>query len=182
VVSLDPTTLDEVIDSVTTVATAAAVPGRGQTVAEALRRRLDDVRRLTGPVDRRPVIELEWSDPPYLGGHWVPEMVERAGGVALLSVAGAPSPRVTWADIDGAGAEVLVFSPCGYGLTQAVAEAHTFLERPETAAVRAVWALDGSAYFSRPGPRVVDGVELLAWVLHPQLVPAPPPGRATRLR
>jgi iron complex transport system substrate-binding protein len=182
VLSLDPATLDEVIDTVTAVAEAAGVPGRGEDVTGSLRTRLDVVRRLTSDAERRRVLELEWSDPPYLGGHWVPDMVAAAGATALLSVAGVPSARVTWDDIGRAPAETVVFSPCGYGLAEAVAEGEALLDRPQLASAGAVWALDGSAYFSRPGPRVVDGVELLAWVLHPQLVPAPPPGRATRLR
>jgi len=109
-------------------------------------------------------------------------MVEAAAGTVLLARPGEPSPRVSWEEIAGAGAEVVMVAPCGYGLAEARAEALTLLDRPELASVPEVWALDGSAYFSRPGPRVVDGVELLASVLHPGLVPAPPAGRAARLR
>jgi iron complex transport system substrate-binding protein len=109
-------------------------------------------------------------------------MVAAAGGKALLSRRGQPSPRVTWEAIGGADAEVVVVAPCGYGLAEAVAEGARLVGRPEIAGAGEVWALDGSAYFSRPGPRVVDGVELLASVLHPERVPPPPPGRARRLR
>ncbi len=182
VVSLDPETLPGVIDAVTEVAAAAGVPDRGRDLAVSLRSRVDEVRRLTAGLRRRRVLELEWSDPPYVGGHWVPEMVEAAGGTVLLSVSGRPSPRVTWDEIGWAGADVVVVAPCGYGLDEAVAAGRGLLERPEMAGAGEVWALDGSAFFSRPGPRVVDGVELLAWILHPGSVPTPPPGRARRLR
>jgi iron complex transport system substrate-binding protein len=181
VLSLDPSTLSEVVAAVTSVAEAAGVPGRGRALAAGLTARVDRVRRLTSGGPRRRVLELEWSDPPYLGGHWVPDMVEAAGGTVLLSRSGRPSPRVTWEAIGRAGAEVVVFAPCGYGLAEAVAEGVGLLGRAEIAGAGEVWAVDGSAYFSRPGPRVVDGVELLASVLHPERVPAPPPGRARRL-
>src|SRR5580692_3073595 len=121
---------------------------------------MDVVRSLVSGVARRRVLELEWSDPPYLGGHWVPDMVAAAGGTMLLAPTGEPSMRVTWEAIAGAVADIVIFAPCGYGLDEAVAEGPDLLARPEIAGVGEVWALDGSAYFSRPGPRVVDGVEL----------------------
>jgi iron complex transport system substrate-binding protein len=182
VLSLDPSTLDDVLATVGVVAAAAGVAERGREVTAGLRDRLAAVRRATAALERRRVLELEWSDPPYLGGHWVPEMVAAAGGTALLAAPGRPSPRVTWEAVAGARPEVVVFAPCGYGLAQAVAEGEALVDRPELASAREVWALDGSAYFSRPGPRVVDGIETLAWVLHGPSVPAPPPGRAQRLR
>ncbi len=182
VLSLDPSTLDDVLGAVAAVAEAAGVAERGRALVESLRARIAEVRRLTAGADRRRVLELEWSDPPYVGGHWVPDMVEAAGATALLSRPGVPSARLTWDSVAGAGADVVVFAPCGYGLADAVAEGEALLGRPEIKDVAEVWALDGSAYFSRPGPRVVDGVELLASVLHPQLVPPSPAGRALRLR
>jgi iron complex transport system substrate-binding protein len=182
VLSLDPSTLDDVIAAVAVVAAAAGVTERGEEVTAGLRDRLAAVRRATAALPRRRVLELEWSDPPYLGGHWVPEMVAAAGGTALLSAPGLPSPRVTWEAIAGAEPEVVVFAPCGYGLAAAVAEGEALMDRPQLASAAEIWALDGSAYFSRPGPRVVDGIEALAWVLHQASVPAPPPGRVQRLR
>jgi iron complex transport system substrate-binding protein len=182
VLSLDPSTLEDVLGAVSAVADAAGVPDRGRDLVRNLTDRVDEVRRLTAGRGRRRVLELEWSDPPYLGGHWVPEMVEAAGGTVLLAAPGRPSARVTWEDVARSGAEVVVFAPCGYDLAAATAEGAELLDRAEIADAGEVWALDGSAYFSRPGPRVVDGVELLAWVLHPQRLPAPPPGRARRLR
>jgi len=182
VLSLDPSTLDEVLAAVTSVAEAAGVAEHGRRYVATLRGRLDRIRRLTAGAERRRVLELEWSDPPFVGGHWVPDMVAAAGGDVLLSRTGVPSVPLTWEQIAGAGADVVVFAPCGYGLAEAVAEGEGLLGRPEMASVGEVWAVDGGAYFSRPGPRVVDGVELLASVLHPRLVPPPPPGRARRLR
>src|SRR5580692_2702078 len=105
---------------------------------------MDVVRSLVSGVARRRVLELEWSDPPYLGGHWVPEMVAAAGGTALLAGPGQPSPRVTWEAIAGAEPEVVVFAPCGYGLAEAVAEGEALMDRPELASAGQVWALDGS--------------------------------------
>ena len=147
-----------------------------------LRARMTEVRKAVAGVPRRRVLALEWSDPPYQGGHWVPDMVDAAGGESLLAEAGERSRRLEWEEVVGAAPEVMVFIPCGYGLDEAVAEAPTLLERPELDDVPEVWALDGSAYFSRPGPRVVDGVELLAGVLHPGRGAPPHPQRATRVR
>jgi iron complex transport system substrate-binding protein len=182
VVSLDPFTLGDVIAAVTTVAAAAGCPGRGRALADALSDRVAAVRRRTIDAPPRRVLELEWSDPPFLGGHWVPEMVTTAGGTVLLAPAGEPSRAVTWDDIAGSHPEVVLFAPCGYGLAEAVAEGGGLLDRPELDGADQIWALDGSAYFSRPGPRVVDGVELVAWILHPDRSPVAPPGRAERLR
>jgi iron complex transport system substrate-binding protein len=182
VLSIDPSTLDDVLKAVTLVAEAAGVAGRGEALAASLTSRVDQVRRLTAGAAPRRVLELEWSDPPYLGGHWVPDMVAAAGGTALLALPGWPSPRVTWDQIAGLRIDLVAFAPCGYGLAEAVAEGAELLDRSELSGVAEIWALDGSSYFSRPGPRVVDGVELLASVLHPGLVPVPPPGRAERLR
>jgi len=182
VVSLDPRHLDEVIAGVTAVAEAAGVGERGRAVAAGLEARLAAVGERVAGARRRRVVELEWSDPPYLGGHWVPEMVAAAGGMCVGASPGAPSAPVSWAAVGRAEAEVVVFAPCGYGLAEAVAEGEALLGRPELAAAAEVWAADGSAYFSRPGPRVVDGVELLAAMLHPECAGPTVEAGATRLR
>jgi iron complex transport system substrate-binding protein len=128
------------------------------------------------------VFALEWGDPPFNGGHWVPEMLQVAGAEALLACPGAPSVRVTWAQIAAAAPQIVVFMPCGYDLQAAVEEAsRTLLQRPELAGAEAIVAIDASAYCSRPGPRLVDGVEILAAALHPGQLPPPPAGTAVRL-
>jgi iron complex transport system substrate-binding protein len=110
---------------------------------------------------------LEWSDPPFSGGHWVPDMVEAAGGVPVLAVGGAASRRLTWQEIVSEPIDITLFMPCGFDLDGAVAQATTLLSRPGAAGLGSIFAVDANAYFSRPGPRVVDGVELLADLLHP---------------
>ena len=122
---------------------------------------------------------VEWTDPPYVAGHWVPELVEIAGGRELLGIAGTPSARTTWEAIRDHAPEIVVIAPCGFGLARTVAEA-----TPErvaewlagTPALRdgCVWAIDANAYLSRPGPRIVDGAELLAGILHPGHATTPP--------
>lgn len=129
---------------------------------------------------------LEWLDPPFVGGHWIPEMVRLAGGTNLLNEPGRPSRVVTWAEVERASPEVVVFMPCGYDLEAAAIEGHELARLAELAGLAAartgnLFAVDATSYFSRPGPRLVDGVEALAWALHPGAFPAPPPGRIVRL-
>ena len=152
-----------------------------------LRRRIDAVRARANRLPTIRTLCLEWSDPPYAGGHWIPEMTEIAGGANLLNGPGEPSRTVAWREVAVAGPEVIVFMPCGYYLEEAEEEANTFLEHPEfadTAAARNgnVYAVDATSYFSRPGPRIVDGLEILAWAVHPDFYPAPPEGTVARLR
>jgi iron complex transport system substrate-binding protein len=167
VVSLDPSSLDEVIECLVTVGRATGTYGRALHLAAELRRRLDDVRGVVAGRPRPRTLALEWSDPPFNGGHWVPEMIEMAGGEAVLGCPHTPSVRVEWEAIAEAAAEVVVFMPCGYDLEQAAEEGKGLLDRPELASAAAVFAVDASSFFSRPGPRLVDGVEALASVLHP---------------
>jgi len=157
------------------------VGGRADDVVAALERRLQAVRSAVAGLERPRAFALEWSDPPFNGGHWVPEMIEAAGGTPVLANAGASSVRVAWEDIVGAAPEVVVFMPCGYDLAAAVDEARrTLLGRAELPGGLVVVHAD--AYFSRPGPRLVDGVEALAAALHAGAVPEPPDGAFMRLR
>ena len=182
VVSLDPSSLDEVLDGVLQVGKAAGAEQRAEEVVTGLRERLASVQAAVEGLTRPRVFALEWGDPPFNGGHWVPEMLQVAGAEAVLASPGAPSVRVTWAQIQAAAPQVVVFMPCGYDLQAAVDEAsRTLLARPELAGVEAVIAVDASAFFSRPGPRLVDGVEILAAALHPGWLPPPPAGTAVRL-
>jgi iron complex transport system substrate-binding protein len=182
VISLDPSSLDEVLESVLQVGKAAGVSERAEEVVAGLRERLASVRAAVDGLERPRVFALEWGDPPFNGGHWVPEMLQVAGGEPVLACPGAPSVRVTWAQIAVVAPQVVVFMPCGYGLQAAVEEARrSLLGRLELAGAEAIVAVDASAYCSRPGPRLVDGVEILAAALHPGRLPPPPAGTAVRL-
>jgi iron complex transport system substrate-binding protein len=183
VISLDPSSLGEVLEGVLQVGKAAGVQQRAQEVVAGLRERLGGVQAVVAGLERPRVFALEWGDPPFNGGHWVPEMLQVAGAEAVLACPGGPSVRVTWEQIEAAAPQVVVFTPCGYGLQAAVEEARrTLLARPELAGVEAIVAVEASAYCSRPGPRLVDGVEILAAALHQDGWPPPPAGTAVRLQ
>lgn len=176
VVSLDPGRLDEVIDCIGLVGRATGTEAVAERLMAELRSRIAAVRhRVTGRPRPR-VFVLEWPDPPFNARHWVPDMVEAAGGVPVLAMPGERSRRVTWEEIANEVIDVTIFSPCGFDLEGAVDHAAAFLGRPGTAALGHVVAVDANANFSCPGPRVVDGVELLAHLLHPDVSGAVPPG------
>lgn len=169
VLSLDPARLDQVIDCVGLVGRATGADRAAETLMAELRRRVAAVRQRVADLTPPRVFVLEWPDPPFNAGHWVPDMVEVAGGRPVLAQAGEPSRRVDWGEIAAQEIDVTVFSPCGFDLEGAVAQATSFLARPEAQRLGRVIAVDANAFFSRPGPRVVDGVELLADLLHPEL-------------
>lgn len=180
VLSLDPSTLGDVLADIPRLADAAGGAEAGAALLADSERRLGAVRDAVAGAPRPRVAAVEWLDPLFLGGHWVPTMIELAGGADVLGVAGAKSRTAEWIEIERARPEVVVSMPCGYGTERAAEE--TLTERDRLAALDArVVAVDASSYFSRPGPRLVDGVELLAHVLHPDLVPPPPSGRWTDL-
>jgi len=186
VLSLDPHTLDDVIDGIEQVATAAGRAGAGREVAASLRARVAAVVRAVEGAERVRTATVEWPDPPFTGGHWVPEMVRLAGGADVLGIEGAPSRTCTWDEIEASEPETIVYMPCGYALDEAEVQARDLYDVPavaSTPAARAgrLFAVDASAHFSRPGPRLVDGLEALAWVLHPDLVPAPPEGHVVKV-
>ncbi len=168
VLQIDPQTLDEVIDSIQTVADAAGVSERGRQVIAGLRNRLERLQqsiasRLAG--EKLPtVFVLEWTDPPFVGGHWVPDVVSAAGGAPVLARPGGKSIPTTWDDIARADPDHIVVAPCGYGLAGAVAQAREILDRLPARAQ--VWAIDADAVMVRPGPRLVDGAEALAAAFH----------------
>lgn len=168
VVSLDPGSLDEVLGSIEQVGAATGSASRAAEVVAGLRARLDAVAVAVAGRERPRVLPLEWSDPPFSGGHWVPDMIVAAGGEPVLAPAGARSRRLAWNEVAAAPAEVAVFMPCGYGLDEAVSEAQRVLVgQPALAGAGRLVAADANACFSRPGPRLVDGVEALAALLHP---------------
>ncbi|MEA2362099.1 MAG: iron complex transport system substrate-binding protein [Thermoleophilaceae bacterium] len=180
VIALDPSTLGEVIADVPRLADAAGVPEAGERLVAEAGERLEAVERAVEGAARPRVVALEWMDPIYIGGHWVPQMIELAGGEDALGLPGERSRTAEWGEVEAAAPEVVVSMPCGYYAEQAAAE--TVRWRKHLAQVGArVFAVDAAAYFSRPGPRLVDGVELLGHLLHPELVPAPPSRRSIEL-
>jgi iron complex transport system substrate-binding protein len=176
VLSIDPHTLDDVLGSILAVGSRAGVPEVADRLVAGLQERLAAVRDAVAgrPVPR--VLVLEWTDPPFLAGHWVPEMVHRAGGEAVGAVEGGRSVGAGWDVLPGA--DLVLVAPCGFGLDSAVAQAEEVRQRlPGLPVV----AIDSASYVVRAGPRLVDGVEAIAWALHPDAVPAPPPGRVERI-
>lgn len=187
VLSLDAHTLAEILGTVRQVAEAAGEAARGEEVARVLRDRVDRIgERLEGR-ERPRALALEWLDPPFAPGHWVPEMVELAGGANLSGTAGSHSRQMEWAEVEGMDPDRLLLAPCGYALERAREDADEQGERLRALAPRAVgsggaWVLH-SSYVSRSGPRVVEGIEAMAHALHPELFPAAwAEGRAERWR
>ena len=180
VISLDPSTLGEVMADVPRLAEAAGVADAGRALVEQAGRRLDAVKDAVAEAARPRVAALEWLDPVYVGGHWVPQMVELAGGEDVLGMPGERSRVAEWSEVEQARPEVVISMPCGYYVERAAKE--TMDQRGRLAGLEArVIAVDAAAYYSRPGPRLVDGVELLGHLLHPDLVPAPPSRRSIEL-
>lgn len=177
VIALDPKTLGETLGDVRTIAEATDRRDRGvELIAEAAAR-IDRVKLAVRAERRVRVVALEWLDPVYVAGHWTPQMIELAGGEDPLGLAGEHSEVVTWEQVAAARPEVVVVMPCGYDAQRAHEEAlkHT-RELAQLDAARIV-AVNASAYFSRPGPRLIDGLELLGHVLHPDKL-AESPGEA----
>jgi iron complex transport system substrate-binding protein len=177
VVSLEPTSIEGIFNTITTVGAMAEAEDAAVDLVESLRERLGAVeahvqaRRDAGRHAPR-VVGLEWLDPPFAVGHWVPEQIRRAGGWDLLGADGEASVQTTWDAIADVDPEMLLLMPCGYHLPETVAEWARVNRPPGYAELMAVdrdqiFALDGSAYFSRPGPRVIDGIELLAEIFDP---------------
>jgi len=177
VLSLAPTSLEGILTTILQVGEAAGVPERAQALVAGLRARIDAITARAAGRARRPrVVALEWLDPPFVGGHWVPEMVRRAGGQDVLGPEGRPSTRVSWARIADAAPEVIVLMPCGFDLARtraalAAADLPPAWRTLDAVVAGAVYAVDGSAYFNRPGPRIVDGLAILAEILHPEAFP-----------
>lgn len=175
ILSLDAHGIDDIFGTIRQVAHAAGVPERADRLDESLRRRLARVQAAVAGARRPRVLALEWLDPVYVPGHWGPEMITLAGGTTLFGEAGRRSRTVPWDALADADPDVLLIAPCGYGLDAARDEAERHADRLRTIAPRAIqdgraFVMDASAYFNRSGPRVVDGVELLAAALHPDRV------------
>ncbi|WP_376791896.1 cobalamin-binding protein [Thermoflexus sp.] len=172
VIGVNTYRLEDLFVALRQIAEAAGVPERAEGLIREWRARLARVEAAVSGAPRPRVLLLEWLDPPFGCGHWVPKMVEIAGGTEVIGRPGEPSRRIRWEEALEAEPEVIGLIPCGYRLPEVIA-ARTLLERLPFwrwfPAVRMgnVYALEASAYFSRPGPRTIDGVELLAAVLHP---------------
>jgi iron complex transport system substrate-binding protein len=172
-VSVSPTSLNDMFADIERIARAVGKVREGQALLEALRRRLETVRSRTATRRSRPrVVCLEWLGPLYLGGHWVPEMVELAGGQDVLGSKDGPSRETTWQEVEAARPDVVVVMPCGYTIDRTLEELSHHGERyGDWARALHRWprtyAVNAAAHFSRPGPRLVDGVEVLALILHP---------------
>lgn len=174
VISLDPSTLDEVAASIETLAERLGVPERGRELAGEMRATIDDVRRSTraaldAGAHRPRVFVAEWIDPPFVPGHWLPGMIEVAGGEALLAEPGRPSHPTTWDEVAAADPELLVIAACGFDAEEAARRAAD-LDLERIAPNARVVVVDGDAYYSRPGPRLADGVRQLGHLLHPGVV------------
>jgi iron complex transport system substrate-binding protein len=180
VISLDPSTLGEVLADIPRLAEAAGVPEAGDQLAAEAGERLEAVERAVEGAGRVRVVALEWLDPVYVGGHWVPQMIDLAGGEDVLGMPGEKSRTAEWAEVENAGPVVVISMPCGYYAEQAAAETMRWRRHLGLLGARVI-AVDAAAYFSRPGPRLVEGVELLGYLLHPELVPAPPSRRSIEL-
>jgi iron complex transport system substrate-binding protein len=173
VLSLDPHSLTEVLESILAVGERTGTSGRAVRLVGELRGRLADVAERVAGCPRPRVAVVEWTDPPFTAGHWVPELITAAGGEPVAGRAGERSFETSWADIAAAEPEVVLVAPCGFHLPGAIEQARLVVQALPGVPV---WAIDADAIVVRPGPRLVSGVEAIASVLHPSAVPAPPPG------
>jgi iron complex transport system substrate-binding protein len=178
VLTLDPRSLEEVLASIHAVGRATRVPGRAERLVAGLRARLAEVAARVAGQQRPKVAVIEWVDPPFTAGHWVPDLVTAAGGIPVTGRSGEPSARASWAEIAAAEPEVVVVAPCGYHLTGAAEQAG--IAARELPGVP-VWAIDADGIVVRPGPRLVAGVEALAAALHPGSAAPAPPGALQRV-
>jgi iron complex transport system substrate-binding protein len=174
VISLDPHTIGEVLGDVRTLAQATDRKDAAVDLIRDASARIDRVRLAVRGARRPRVAALEWLDPPFAAGHWTPQLIDYAGGQDVLGFAGEKSEERTWQEVAASQPDIVIVMPCGFDAEIAHREAE--MHRDELAAVGAgeVVAVDAAAYFSRPGPRIIDGLELLAHVIHPELVPEAP--------
>jgi iron complex transport system substrate-binding protein len=178
VLSLDPYTLDEVLDTILAVGARTGVPDRAENLVAGLRSRLAAV---AAAVQHRPkprVAVVEWVDPPFTAGHWVPDLVHAAGGQPVATRPGSRSVQTTWQEFTDTAPDIVLVAPCGFHLDGATQQARTVAPRFPDAAI---WAIDADGLVVRPGPRLVDGVEAIAAILHPDASPHPGPGVITRV-
>jgi len=174
ILSLDSHTLGEVLGDVRTLAQATDAEAAGIELIQASAERIDRIRLAVRDAAPVSVAALEWLDPVYVAGHWTPQLIEYAGGVDLLGLPGEHSRTGTWEEIAAAQPDVVVCMPCGYDAERAHEEAQSFADELAGLGAERVVAVDAASYFSRPGPRLVEGLELMAHILHPDRVPEAP--------
>jgi iron complex transport system substrate-binding protein len=180
-VSLEPESLEDVFQNILFVGRLVGRYDAAEEVCDSRRRRVTTVEQRVAGRRARRVVCLEWVDPPFNCGHWTPELVTMAGGDELLGVARQPAHPVHWREVVDADPEVVVVMACGFSLDRSLREVEGARGRFD--ALRAdTWVVDGNAFFSRPGPRLVDSVEIMAGILHPGAVDRPPPSTARRLQ
>jgi iron complex transport system substrate-binding protein len=173
VIALDPHTLGETLGDIRTIAEATGRRDEGVELVARSAGRVDRVRLAVREAQRPRVVALEWLDPVFVAGHWTPQLIELAGGLDILGLPGESSEQLDWETVAAAGPDVVIVMPCGYDAPRAHLEAVRYADSLRGLGAARVVAVDAAAYFSRPGPRLVDGLELLAQILHPDLVEAP---------
>ena len=181
VINLEPSRLEDVFRTIEHVGEAAGASRTAENLVRQLRERVEVVKARTAELRELPkVVFLEWIDPPFNAGHWTPELIRLAGGIGCLGSPGAPSRTLDWAEVVAARPDILVAACCGYDVARATQDLETLQGKPGWNGLpcvesKRVFVLDGNAYFNRPGPRLVDSLELLANKLHPNAHPLPPP-------
>jgi iron complex transport system substrate-binding protein len=173
VVQQDPSSLGEVLEDLTRLGAATGIAPRAAEVRAGLERRLAAVVEAVAGAPRPRTLALEWLDPPFVGGHWVPEMIGIAGGEDVIGIAGEKSAQVEWERLEQLRPDLVVVMPCGWYAEESRAQALEHRDRIDSLGAPRAFAVDAASTFSRPGPRLVDGVELLAHLLHPDRVQAP---------
>ncbi len=178
VVALDPHTLNDVLETIVIVGRHAGAEQQAGLLVASLRQRLANIADRVAGCGRPAVAVVEWIEPPFTAGHWVPDLVTAAGGQPVAAEAGGRSVQTSWAQIAAATPDVIVVAPCGFGLDEAARQAEQVAARLPG---MPVWAIDANGLVVRPGPRLVDGVEALAAILHPGQAAATPAGRIRRV-
>lgn len=190
VVSLEPNTIEDIFENIKTIGEICGVSEKANKVIESLQQRLDNIRKQIAlrpsPIAPPKVFMLEWLEPPFAPGHWVPEQVEMAGGICLLGEAGKKSITLNYQQIYESQPDILVLIPCGYYTSDIIRQLDQTsfpANWQELPAIKnnEVWALDATSYFSRPAPRVVDGAEILAKIIHPEIFGVPSEDEAVRI-
>jgi iron complex transport system substrate-binding protein len=174
VIALDPQTLGEVLGDVRTLAQATDSKDAGVDLVQDAASRIDRVRLAVRAAEPVRVAALEWLDPVFVAGHWTPQLIEYAGGYDVLGLPGEHSEQRSWDEVRAAQPEVVVVMPCGYDADRALDEAYEYADELESLGARRVVAVDAAGHFSRPGPRLIEGLELLGHILHPDRLPDAP--------